>query len=117
MDVEIVMNHQQFIHLRVSNNSGLIFSITPIYASLIPSVRKQPWSDLNKLASFVQGPWLLGGDFNVILNASKKRGGSLRSNGVCQLFNGWFHHNKFCDLEFKGPSFTWARGSLHKRLD
>ena len=117
LDVEIVMNHRQFIHLRVSNNSGLIFSIIAIYASLILSVRKQLWSDLDKLAGFVQGPWLPGGDFNAILNASEKQGGSLRSNGVCQLFNGWFHHNKFCDLEFKGPSFTWARGSLHKRLD
>ncbi|KAH9648695.1 reverse transcriptase domain-containing protein [Citrus sinensis] len=117
LNVEIVMNHRQFIHFRVSNNSGLISSITAIYASPIPSVRKLLWSDLNELASFVQGPWLLGGDFNAILNASEKQGGSLRSNGVCQLFNGWFHRNKFCDLEFKGPSFTWARGSLHKRLD
>lgn len=98
LNVEIVMNHRQFIHFRVSNNSGLISSITAIYASPIPSVRKLLWSDLNELASFVQGPWLLGGDFNAILNASEKQGGSLRSNGVCQLFNGWFHRNKFCDL-------------------
>ncbi|KAH9670348.1 reverse transcriptase domain-containing protein [Citrus sinensis] len=115
--VEVTVNHRQFIHFRVSDNGGIISSITAVYASLIPSMRKHLWSELDKLASFVQEPWILGGDFNVILNASEKRGGSRRTNSVCQLFNGWFQRNQLCDLEFKGPSFTWTRGSVYKRLD
>ena len=39
-DVEIVRNHTQFIHLRVSYNNQLVSWITAIYGSPITSIRK-----------------------------------------------------------------------------
>ena len=62
-------------------------------------------------------PWLVGGDFNSILYAEEKRGGSQLGTGICPLFSSWFHANKMVDLPFSGPRFTWVRGSLSKRLD
>ena len=81
--VEVTVNHRQFIHFRVSENGGIISSITAVYASPIPSMRKHIWSELDKLGSFVQEPWILWGDFSVIMNASEKRGGSRRTNSLC----------------------------------
>lgn len=70
-----------------------------------------------KIAKSVQGPWFVGGNFNVILYASEKRVGLSHRSGVCNLFCNWFHSNKLHDLYFKGPRFTWARANLFKRLD
>lgn len=70
----------------MSDNIKFISSITAIYANSIPSMRKPLWSELDKLTSFVQGPWILVGDFNVILNASKK-GEVLLDPIVCASFS------------------------------
>lgn len=116
-DVHIVWNHKQYIHFQVSENNSFISWITAVYASPIPTVRKQLWSHLEEIANRTQGPWLVGGDFNTILYASEKKGGVNRSNGVCSLFKNWFHSNKIYELDFKGRRFTWSRGNLDKRLD
>lgn len=47
----------------------------------------------------------------------KRWGGSVTTSGVCKHFSDWFHNNGIHDLQFKGPRFTWSRGSLSKRLD
>ena len=115
-DVEIIWNHNQFIHLRVSHNNHLVSWITDIYGSPISSIRKSLWSALELLASSVQGPWLLGGDFNTILHDSEKKGGSPNGLGACRLYQAWFHSQGMYDLHFHGPQFMWSRGTLFKRL-
>ena len=72
---------------------------------------------MDSLALSSQGPWLIGGDFNTILYASEKHGGAARHPGVCGLFRQWFDGHNLFDLKFKGPKFTWSRGTLLKRLD
>lgn len=57
------------------------------------------------------------GDFNAILYAFEKKGGPNKKSGVCSLFKNWFQSHNLCDIEFKGPRFTWSRGNLYKRLD
>ncbi|XP_052287360.1 uncharacterized protein LOC127898893 [Citrus sinensis] len=116
-DVEIVENHTQFIHLKISRNNNLLTWMTAIYASPNPSIRRHLWNELAKIALTVQGPWLLGGDFNTILYNSEKKGGSPMGAGVCRLFQSWFHSHGMHDLPFHGPRFTWSRGNLFKRLD
>lgn len=59
----------------------------------------------------------MGGDFNSILYAAEKRGGSALSTSICPNFNSWFHANNIVDLQFSGPRYTWTRGNLSKRLD
>lgn len=54
------------------------------------------------------------GNFNSILYASEKQGGSSRRSGVCDMFKNWFNTNRMYDLQSKGPRFTWSRGSLFK---
>ena len=38
LDVTILINHKQYIHLQVSDTRGLITWVTAIYASLVPSL-------------------------------------------------------------------------------
>ncbi|KAH9736450.1 putative ribonuclease H protein [Citrus sinensis] len=72
---------------------------------------------MDSLALSIQGPWLIGGDFNSILYASEKQGGAAGQSKVCGLFRQWFDGHQIFDLKFKGPRFTSSRGFLFKRLD
>lgn len=116
-EVEVALNHNQFIHLKISAHNITQAWVTAIYANPNSIRRPELWHQLNCIASSMHDPWLVGGDFNSILYAEEKRGGSQLSSGICPIFNSWFHANQMVDLPFSGPCFTWARGSLSKRLD
>ena len=117
IDVEILENHRQYIHMQVDDRRGTNCLITAIYASPVPTVRKQLWINLNRLALGMGDPWLIGGDFNAFIHASEKMGGSSRRQGTCSLFSEWINNNSLYDLGFKGTKFTWSRGSVAERLD
>ena len=55
-DVEIIGNHSQFIHLKISKNNNLLTWMMAIYASPNPSIRRHLWNELAKIALTVQGP-------------------------------------------------------------
>ena len=116
-EVNIIWNHKQYIHFKVFENNSLISWVTAVYASPIPAVRKQLWHNLGEIANRTQEPWLVEGDFNTILYAFEKKGGANKKSSVCSLFKNWFQSYNLCDIEFKGPRFTWSRGNLYKRLD
>lgn len=83
-NAHVIFNHKQFIHVYVSNANGLVSWITIVYRSPIPNIRKLLWHDLSEFTSTVKGLWLLGGEFHVILYPfKKKKGGFIRSSGVC----------------------------------
>ena len=44
--------------------------------SMPASLRKDLWSDLAQLAGTITEPWLIAGDFNVILSPDEKRRGA-----------------------------------------
>ncbi|KAH9727054.1 hypothetical protein KPL70_008506 [Citrus sinensis] len=115
--VEITFNHKQFIHLKLQHNNVLISWITVVYASPVSVIRRELWDHLNHLATITNDPWIVGGDFYSILFPEEKIRGSSTASGVCKNFSKWFHNNGLHDLKFKGPRYTWSRGSLSKRLD
>ncbi|KAH9673337.1 reverse transcriptase domain-containing protein [Citrus sinensis] len=112
-----MLNHRQFIHFKICRNNTFISWVTAVYASPNPMLRRQLWKHMDSIAMSIQGPWLIGGDFNSILYASEKQGGATQNSGVCGNFRQWFDGYRIFDLKFKGPRFTWSRGLLFKRLD
>ncbi|TYH91012.1 hypothetical protein ES332_A13G088200v1 [Gossypium tomentosum] len=52
--------------------------------------RKDLWVGLNHITESIQSPWLIAGDFNVMLNADEKKGGQVGTlkvpfvQSVCQ---------------------------------
>ncbi|XP_038999484.1 uncharacterized protein LOC120125042 [Hibiscus syriacus] len=75
------------------------------------------WDFLASLNSGLSTPWMLGGDFNAILPVDDWDGGASGRHGVGRGFGNFVFDNGLMDGQFKGPWFTWVRGSLRQRLD
>lgn len=85
--MEIIINRNKFIHFKIIDSSGSSSWIMVVQANLIP-IKENLWSELDEVAKSVDGPWMIGRDFNAIRKVSEKRGGSARICGMFVLFNG-----------------------------
>ncbi|XP_073037089.1 uncharacterized protein [Primulina eburnea] len=114
---ECVFDHAQFLHIRVSAS----FLPTEIFCSFVYArcdyvQRRDLWASL-LLVKPVLGPWLVGGDFNVVRDASEclgSRGGRLLP---MEEFNTFILDSGLIDAGFEGSSFTWTNKTIWKRLD
>ncbi|KAL4302847.1 hypothetical protein GQ457_10G018520 [Hibiscus cannabinus] len=62
-------------------------------------------------------PWIVEGDFNVILSADERRGGVDTHVQGSRPFEDFIFQSGLADMGFRGPHFTWSRGNLYERLD
>lgn len=73
VEVTIVEESPQSLNCLIkSYNSGFQCNWTFVYAFNTKEMRRSLWLDLQQKATFVNGPWLLVGDFNVVLNVSER---------------------------------------------
>ncbi|XP_060212194.1 uncharacterized protein LOC132639792 [Lycium barbarum] len=116
-----------------SNNQHITFEITDncrnevlyvsiVYAKCCSNDRRELWDSLIDLASSINGPWCVGGDFNVIMNSEEKIGGRPHRASKSLDFISSMEACGLTDLGFVGPKFTWCnnRGPgrrIWKRLD
>lgn len=52
-------------------------------------------------------PWILGGDFNEILNDDEKKGGPRRCRNLLENFRQALDDCSLRDIQFIGDKFTW----------
>ncbi|KAJ4822368.1 hypothetical protein Tsubulata_014296 [Turnera subulata] len=117
LSIQVLCHSRQYIHMRVQPTIGPIWLFTAVYASPRASLRDSLWRDLHSLAGAMVDPWLLVGDFNVIVDSSERRGISISRSLVCKKFIDLIDQCHLLDLGFSGTPFTWARGRVRKRLD
>ncbi|XP_028777172.1 uncharacterized protein LOC114733838 [Neltuma alba] len=116
--VDVLQNHHQFIHTRVSSEPGtppILF--TAVYGSPRPIPRENLWRQLLQIAEGVHSPWILAGDFNATISMNERRGGSRHAQAGCKSFKQFISKSGLIDLGYVGPKFTWQRGNLMVRLD
>ncbi|XP_074319911.1 uncharacterized protein LOC141656761 [Silene latifolia] len=66
----------QYIHMEVKDlSTSYQFYVTMIYAFNDVTERKALWSKLGAFNRNIKGPWVICGDFNVVLVPSKRLGG------------------------------------------
>lgn len=75
-DFITLQSDDQQLTLSQVNLSLPAFHITFVYAKCTPSERISVWHSLRLIHARIQGPWLVAGDFNCILNAEEKLGGN-----------------------------------------
>ncbi|KAK9046398.1 hypothetical protein V6N11_052286 [Hibiscus sabdariffa] len=118
VDIVILKISNQFIHFKVTVVAGnMSFLMTAVYASPCSSKRKFLWPHLATLNPDNNVPWLIGGDFNVILSGDERTGGANVHSCGSRLFSDFLFTRGMNDMGFYGPPFTWSRGSLSQRLD
>ncbi|KAL4348042.1 hypothetical protein GQ457_17G005950 [Hibiscus cannabinus] len=118
VSIDVLAVSSQYIHASCLDvDAKKRFFITCVYAS--PNRRNQDvlWGQLLALRPGANVAWVLGGDFNSILNVTEHMGGSSRRDGVSSKFGDFIREANLNDLGFQGPRYTWKHGSLHQRLD
>ncbi|XP_070035101.1 uncharacterized protein [Nicotiana tomentosiformis] len=120
---ELVEDTEQHVTVRVFHHDlGQHMMITFVYAKCLAIERLEFLDHLYYLASVMELPWLVGGDFNMVLHEDEKIGG-------LTLYPPEYEDFAFCvnscglfEQGYKGSPFTWWNGRskaecLFKRLD
>ncbi|KAL0288912.1 UNVERIFIED_CONTAM: hypothetical protein Sangu_2637400 [Sesamum angustifolium] len=124
IDVDILNVGTQFIHCRVLVHElhESIFT-TVVYGANDVSTRRELWQELIDLAGTIGNvPWLVGGDFNAVLDMSEVSGASGDIRVATTEFNDCILQTGLLSLPMQGERFTWHNCSLDgrslwKRLD
>jgi len=97
----------RLIDCKISNKDAS-FYFSCVYGHPIRKLRNILWERIERIAITRQGPWLMCGDFNEILNANEKRGGRIRQNWSFVDFQNMVSTFKVSDLPFTGNNMTWV---------
>ncbi|WMV18188.1 hypothetical protein MTR67_011573 [Solanum verrucosum] len=98
------------------------FLISAVYARCNAMERLELWEELESIAENVRCPWVIGGDFNVILNEKEKLGGLEFTINEAIDFDSLISSNALSEVQFSGSKYTWWNGRIEeacifKRLD
>lgn len=89
--------------------------LTAVYAKCDREDRRALWEDLIDFSQSVQVPWLLGGDLNVVLDDTEKRGGGILDRYAVEDFNAFIALCGLHDPGFSGNNFTWCNNNRGRR--
>ncbi|KAK4384003.1 hypothetical protein Sango_2738600 [Sesamum angolense] len=75
--------------------------------------RRALWEELKRL-SLNKVPWIVGGDFNIMLHTHENRGGTISTLGSIEDFNDMVLDRGLTDAGFEKEPFAWSnkRGAL-----
>ncbi|KAL2531794.1 Uncharacterized protein Adt_05145 [Abeliophyllum distichum] len=111
------VDHPQFLHIRVEDpRLPRPMYITPVYASCSPTGRRDLWMGLHQISLVVDGPWMVGGDFNVIVHNGERIGHNTRDRGTSD-FADMMMDCGLTDAGYSGSQYTWTNGRVWKWLD
>ncbi|XP_070024616.1 uncharacterized protein [Nicotiana sylvestris] len=117
-DPIVIAEDDQQITLNIKDNmqdKGLY--VTAIYAKCTTMERKDLWSSIVDINLLIDGPWCIGGDFNVIMDPEEKLGGKPHRAYKFFDFITTMEACGFSDISFTGPRFTWCNNrGLRKRI-
>ncbi|KAL2500199.1 Uncharacterized protein Adt_25749 [Abeliophyllum distichum] len=115
--VDSCVDHPQFLHIRVEDpRLSRPMYITPVYASCSSAGRRDLWMGLHQISLTVDGPWMVGRDFNVIAHNGERTGHNTRDRGTSD-FADMMMDCGLTDAGYSGSQYTWTNGRVWKRLD
>ncbi|KAL0402140.1 UNVERIFIED_CONTAM: hypothetical protein Slati_4243900 [Sesamum latifolium] len=124
IDVDVLEFSAQFVHcdvyIRCIHTHILI---TIVYGVNDVVGQRSLWHDLERISSTVcDVPWLVGGDFNTVLDDNEVCGQSGDIRGAAEEFQGCLRDTGLITLPMQGEWFSWHNcsrdsRSLWKRLD
>lgn len=115
--IELIRDLGQALHCWVRHSFLPDFIIVSfVYASCSMHNRSDLWADLVHFTESVSGPWMVGGDFNVVQVRLEITSGS-QPQAAIDDFNSAILDCGLEDAGYVGSSFTWTNGRTRRRLD
>lgn len=116
-DVEVIQDGIQYLYIKVtSNQHSTPLMVIVVYAKCNRRERKSLWETLCRLSN-QSLPWCIRGDFNAIVDASERIGGSHPDQHSMQDFRDSIMDFDLVDIGFEGIPFTWQWKEVRQRLD
>ncbi|KAG4109570.1 hypothetical protein ERO13_1Z049349v2 [Gossypium hirsutum] len=100
--------------VRLENEDVLRF--TGFYGQTASRSRQQAWDILRRVHHKVNEGWIVGGDFNAILNLSEKEGGRSKPKVLMEEFCNILEELKLTDIKPCNGWFTWTNNREGDRL-
>lgn len=115
VQVKILQDAEQQITLKLMFLEDSISIITTlVYAKCDKNVIIQLWDHIYQLANNMTIPWLVGGDFNVVLNEEEKIGGIPITVDDTEDFATCVNSSELHDVGFKDSPFICWNGKMDK---
>ncbi|XP_047264042.1 uncharacterized protein LOC124896540 [Capsicum annuum] len=117
-DVTVVSSTEQHLSVLLKNVSlNTSFLVPSVFAKCNREQRLTLWEDILALSNELNTPWIVGGDFNVVLNGEEKIGGLPVSNTEVNDFRMCIESSDLMTIPFKGSPFTWWNGRAGMDLE
>ncbi|KAL0906850.1 hypothetical protein M5K25_025378 [Dendrobium thyrsiflorum] len=116
VNVSIISDQPQVVHTQINMFNFNCFA-SFVYAACDKNSRVPLWEDLINFAIPLTSPWCVGGDFNIISNATERVGGNPPNQSAIDDFNNTILQCQLQDIGFSDSAFTWSRANLWQRLD
>ncbi|KAL0751744.1 hypothetical protein Bca101_033747 [Brassica carinata] len=107
LDVDILSANKRIIDLKVKIGS-LSFYVSCMYGDPIRARRNFVWNQLSTIGASRDDAWVLVGDFNELMEGSKKLGGPERHTSTFWDFRNMATNCKIKEMRSKGNSLSWA---------
>lgn len=96
--------------------------VIAVYARCSSQERLELWDEIKYTGENINGPWIVGGDFNVILHKDEKLGGLPFNIDEASDFQHCFNNSALEEVQTNESRFTWWNGRVEddcifKRLD
>ncbi|KAL0290464.1 UNVERIFIED_CONTAM: hypothetical protein Sradi_7049600 [Sesamum radiatum] len=122
--IEILRVENQFIHCKATNKfTHTTCLISVIYGDCDMMLRRALWEGLQRIVEDAEDvPWILLGDFNVVIDSSEVCGRAADTSASMSEFREFVTAAGLVHLPFTGCPYTWnncseGSRSLWKRLD
>lgn len=112
----VTEDKEQHLTLKVKRQNKENY-ITAVYAKCSVLLRRNLWNDLTMFFENLESPWLIGGDFNSILNRGEKDGGNSPNRRSMEDFSNMLINCGVDEHIIRGSNYTWTNGRIWEKLD
>ncbi|XP_062100614.1 uncharacterized protein LOC133806542 [Humulus lupulus] len=105
-EVDIKGGTNQLIHCVLKPKRGHSFALTVVYAADDSKTREILWRDLVTISEGMKIPWIVGGDFNAVLNPEERLEYRGNANELIP-FQTYVNKCGLEDVKYNGRFFTW----------
>ncbi|KAB1671553.1 hypothetical protein [Gossypium barbadense] len=120
VEVQTYSNNHINSIIKLENDNLIRF--TGFYGNAKPNKRQCSWNMLRRVGQSVTEKWIIGGDFNAILDNAEKEGGRRKPSALMEDFREVVDELSMADLKTNNGWFTWVNNRdgtalVKERLD